>query len=93
MSQGRSPFVADKNHFHHNLMKLGLYHPESVLVIYVLQTVLIVAAYLFRYHSEWLLLGGYLLFSAAILAALALADRAKLASRGPGSGTCRSRGA
>jgi len=77
MAQGRSPFVADKSHFHHNLMKLGLYHPESVLVIYILQTILILAAYLLRYQSEWLLLGGYLLFSAAILAAFALADRGK----------------
>jgi UDP-GlcNAc:undecaprenyl-phosphate GlcNAc-1-phosphate transferase len=64
---GRSPFSADKNHFHHLLMNLGLHHAESVLVIYAVQTLLIVSALLFRYHSDWLLLIGYLGFSAVIL--------------------------
>jgi UDP-GlcNAc:undecaprenyl-phosphate/decaprenyl-phosphate GlcNAc-1-phosphate transferase len=67
MVQGRSPFAADKNHFHHNLMALGFLHSESVLIIYFIQTVLIVAALKLRYHSDWLLLGGYLLFSTLIL--------------------------
>ena len=30
IAAGRSPFSADKNHFHHNLMSLGLHHNESV---------------------------------------------------------------
>ena len=64
LANGRSPFSADRNHFHHRLMGLGLHHSESVLVIYVLQTVLIVSAYFFRFHSDFLLLGGYLLFAA-----------------------------
>jgi UDP-N-acetylmuramyl pentapeptide phosphotransferase/UDP-N-acetylglucosamine-1-phosphate transferase len=32
--QGRSPFSADKNHIHHKLMRLGLGHKKTVLVIY-----------------------------------------------------------
>jgi UDP-GlcNAc:undecaprenyl-phosphate GlcNAc-1-phosphate transferase len=67
ISKGRSPFSADKNHFHHHLMSLGLHHAESVLVIYVFQTLLIISALLFRYQSDWLLLFEYLGFSAAIL--------------------------
>jgi UDP-GlcNAc:undecaprenyl-phosphate GlcNAc-1-phosphate transferase len=67
IARGRSPFLADKNHFHHHLIGLGLRHTESVLVIYVFQTLLIISAILLRYHSDWLLLTGYLGFSLAIL--------------------------
>ena len=65
--QKRSPFSADKNHFHHHLLGLGLQQSESVLIIYILQTLLIGAALLLRYHSDWVLLLCYLLFSAAVL--------------------------
>lgn len=78
IARGQSPFVADKNHLHHNLMRLGLPHPESVLVIYLLQTVLIVTAVVFRYYHDWLLLGGYLLFSGSLLWFLHVADRSNL---------------
>ena len=67
IAQKRSPFSADKNHFHHHLLGLGLQQSESVLVIYVLQTVLIGAALLLRYYSDWVLLLCYLLFSVATL--------------------------
>jgi len=67
IAQRRSPFSADKNHFHHHLLGLGLHHAESVLVIYALQTVLIIAALLLRYFSDWLILTGYLSFSLAVL--------------------------
>jgi UDP-GlcNAc:undecaprenyl-phosphate GlcNAc-1-phosphate transferase len=67
ISKRRSPFSADKNHFHHHLMGLGLHHAESVLVIYVFQTLLIISALLLRYYSDWLLLIEYVGFSAVIL--------------------------
>lgn len=66
--QGKAPFVADRNHLHHKLMGLGLSHPEAVLIIYGLQTLLIAAGLLFRFYSDWLLLGCYLLFVFAVLA-------------------------
>ena len=75
IAAGRSPFSADKNHFHHSLLELGFRHPESVLVIYAIQTVLVISALAFRFHSDWLLLGGYLLFSAAVLSLFAAARR------------------
>jgi UDP-GlcNAc:undecaprenyl-phosphate GlcNAc-1-phosphate transferase len=71
---GSSPFAADRNHFHHRLMRMGLHHAESVLVIYILQTILILSAYIFRFYSDLLLLSGYLLFSIAILYILTKAD-------------------
>jgi UDP-GlcNAc:undecaprenyl-phosphate GlcNAc-1-phosphate transferase len=67
ISKGRSPFSADKNHFHHHLIGLGLHHAESVLVIYVFQTLLIVSVLLLRYQSDWLLLSEYIGFSTVIL--------------------------
>jgi UDP-GlcNAc:undecaprenyl-phosphate/decaprenyl-phosphate GlcNAc-1-phosphate transferase len=73
--KGRSPFSADKNHFHHNLLALGFRHPESVLVIYLMQTLLVLSAIVFRFYTEWLLLGGYLLFSFIILTLFAMARR------------------
>lgn len=75
IAQGRSPFVADKNHFHHTLMGVGLRHPEAVLVIYVIQTALVFAAFAFRFHSDWLLLGGYVAFSLSILWLFSFARR------------------
>jgi len=73
--KGRSPFAADKNHFHHNLMGIGLRHSESVLVIYVIQTILVAAALLLRFYSDWLLLGGYLAFSTVVLGSFTVAGR------------------
>jgi UDP-GlcNAc:undecaprenyl-phosphate GlcNAc-1-phosphate transferase len=75
IAQGRSPFIADKNHFHHTLVGIGLQHPEAVLVIYVLQTGLVFAAFAFRFHSDWLLLGGYLAFSLPVLWLFSFARR------------------
>ena len=64
IAKRRSPFTADMNHIHHNLMALGLQQGESVVTIYVLQMFLVASAFLFRFYSDWLLLGGYLVFSA-----------------------------
>jgi UDP-GlcNAc:undecaprenyl-phosphate GlcNAc-1-phosphate transferase len=69
IAEGRSPFSADKGHFHHRLMNVGLYHSEAVFVIYVLQSLLVASAYLLRFYSDWLLLWGYLAYSAILLLA------------------------
>ncbi len=75
IAHGRSPFSADKNHLHHNLIALGLQQSESVIVIYACQSALILAAFMFRFHSDWLLLGGYLAFCTVTVAFLAMAHR------------------
>jgi UDP-GlcNAc:undecaprenyl-phosphate GlcNAc-1-phosphate transferase len=56
-------------------MALGLRHTESVTLIYAGQTCLVVAAFLLRFHSDWLLLTGYLAFSVATIVLLSLAGR------------------
>lgn len=72
---GRSPFAPDKNHFHHRLISLGFHHTEAVVVIYLIQSVMIIAAIILRYHFAWLLMAGYAVFSVVIISAFAVADR------------------
>ena len=71
IAKRRSPFSADMNHIHHHLMGLGLQQGESVVTIYILQVLLVASAFLFRFYSDWLLLGGYLVFSLATILFLA----------------------
>lgn len=75
LARGRSPFSADKNHIHHHLLALGLHHGESVIVIYTCQALLIIVAYLLRFYSDWMLLGGYVGFSVSAVYLLSLAGR------------------
>jgi UDP-GlcNAc:undecaprenyl-phosphate GlcNAc-1-phosphate transferase len=75
LSERKSLFAADRNHFHHKLMGLGFYHNESVLVIYTVQAMLVSAAFIFRFNTEWFLLASYLLFSAVILAGFHIAQK------------------
>jgi UDP-GlcNAc:undecaprenyl-phosphate GlcNAc-1-phosphate transferase len=42
VSARRSPFSADRGHFHHRLLDLGLSHRQAVLLIYLICTVLAV---------------------------------------------------
>jgi UDP-GlcNAc:undecaprenyl-phosphate GlcNAc-1-phosphate transferase len=67
LTEGRSPFTADKNHVHHKLLGLGLTHREAVLVIYGVQATLVALAYLLRWQTEVVILGVYTLFAGAIL--------------------------
>ena len=75
IAAGRSPFVADKNHFHHRLIRLGFFHTEAVFVIYVIQSILVLAAFFFRFYSDWALLIGYGIFSNLIITSFFLGDR------------------
>ena len=75
LARGKSPFSADKNHIHHKLMALGLHQGESVIVIYTCQAFLVIAGYLLRFYSDWLLLGGYLGLSVAAVFLLSVASR------------------
>jgi len=44
--KGNSPFSADKNHIHHRLIKIGLGHKKTVVLIYVFNVVVVGTAYL-----------------------------------------------
>jgi UDP-GlcNAc:undecaprenyl-phosphate GlcNAc-1-phosphate transferase len=73
--EGRSPFVADRKHIHHRLLALGFHHYEAVVVIYALQSCLIVAAYFLRFESDALILALYALFCVSIVGFLKIAPR------------------
>jgi UDP-GlcNAc:undecaprenyl-phosphate GlcNAc-1-phosphate transferase len=76
LREGRSPFSADRNHLHHRLLGLGFDHWEAVVVIYLLQAVLFMAAWLLRYQSDLLILAAFGGFAAVLLALLFGAERA-----------------
>lgn len=67
LKEGRSPFVADKNHLHHKLLAMGLSHYEAVLMIYLLQATLVTLAYVLRWQTELAILGVYGLVASVIL--------------------------
>ncbi|MDN5940385.1 MAG: undecaprenyl/decaprenyl-phosphate alpha-N-acetylglucosaminyl 1-phosphate transferase [Nitrospira sp.] len=67
LAEGRSPFVADKNHMHHKLLRIGLLHREAVMVIYGLQAVIVSLAFLMRWQSDLEMLAIYACFACAIL--------------------------
>ncbi len=60
LRQGRSIFRADNNHIHHKLLKMGLRHSESVMVIYTLQLGMILIAWTGRYADNAVLLVSFL---------------------------------
>jgi len=57
--EGRSPFVADRNHLHYKLLARGMHHYEAVFSIYLIQTLLVAAAYFLRYEPDWVIVGTY----------------------------------
>ena len=64
----------DKEHFHHQLGKLGFRHVEVVAVVYLLQTILMTGAYLMRYESDLAVAVFYTTFVVTILGALLFAN-------------------
>ena len=82
VSEGRSPFSADKNHIHHKLLAMGFDHHEAVMVIYLVQADLFVLAYFLRYESDLLIGGVVSVFFAACLLIFHLAARSNWRLRG-----------
>jgi UDP-GlcNAc:undecaprenyl-phosphate GlcNAc-1-phosphate transferase len=81
LSQGRSPFSADKSHIHHQIMALGMEHYETVAIVYLAQIVFVVAAILLRYQSDLLVLSCYLILSGAVLGGMLWAKGRKWGAR------------
>lgn len=75
VSEGRSPFRADKNHIHHKLLSLGFSHHEAVMVIYAVQADLFLLAYWMRYESDVAILGAVSAFFIAAILTLRTAIR------------------
>src|SRR3984893_14506336 len=75
ISEGRSPFDADKNHIHHKLLALGFDHHEAVMVIYTIQANLFVMAYWLRYESDFTILAVVTIFFVVAITMLQTATR------------------
>jgi UDP-N-acetylmuramyl pentapeptide phosphotransferase/UDP-N-acetylglucosamine-1-phosphate transferase len=52
LSQGRSPFQADKKHLHHELIRLGMSHQGAVLTLGGINLLFIAMALIFRNFSD-----------------------------------------
>jgi UDP-GlcNAc:undecaprenyl-phosphate GlcNAc-1-phosphate transferase len=75
LAEGRSPFHPDKNHLHHKLMALGCDHYEAVVIIYSVQTLLVMLAYLLRFHSDLISVVMFLVALAGLALFFPLAQR------------------
>ena len=82
---GQSPFVADKNHVHHQLLALNLDHYEAVVIIYVVQALFVTSAILLRYHSDLLIVSLWVLVNTALALFLVMAGRLKWRAHSKGT--------
>jgi UDP-GlcNAc:undecaprenyl-phosphate GlcNAc-1-phosphate transferase len=73
--RGDSLVVPAKDHLHHRLLALGLYHYESVMVIYSIQSLLVIVAVLMPYESDLLLISIYLGISIVIYSLIVIAEK------------------
>ena len=65
LRNGRSPFQADRNHIHHQLLDLGLSHREAALTLYLVNIGFILTALSLRNISSLVLL--YMLIIMAVV--------------------------
>lgn len=57
LRNGLSPFHADKNHLHHQFIKLGFNHSKAVICIAGINVVMIALAWFLRKQNDLLILG------------------------------------
>jgi UDP-GlcNAc:undecaprenyl-phosphate GlcNAc-1-phosphate transferase len=69
LSQGRSPFHADKSHFSHRLVEMGLSRASAVMTIYLVTLTTGLGGLLLYHVSDWT---GTLLVAALIACVLAV---------------------
>jgi len=83
IARGQSPFHADRTHLHHRLLDAGLTQTEAVSLIYGLQFLLILSAYLLRHAADLLILLVALLAGGLLLIGLRFLEhhRAELRNR------------
>lgn len=75
LAEGRSPFIGDRTHIHHKLMRTGLSHYEAVTAIYAIQVGMVSLAYLLRWQSDALIVSLYLVMAGSVLGGFIAAGR------------------
>jgi UDP-GlcNAc:undecaprenyl-phosphate GlcNAc-1-phosphate transferase len=78
LAEGRSPFMGDRAHIHHKLLRFGFTHYEAVTVIYMIQAGMLGLAYLLRWQSDTLILPLYLMIAGSVLMLFIAAGRGLL---------------
>ena len=78
LAEGRSPFIGDRTHVHHKLMRIGLSHYEAVTAIYAIQVGMVGLAYLLRWQSDTLIVSLYLVIAGSVLVSFIAAGRGLL---------------
>jgi UDP-N-acetylmuramyl pentapeptide phosphotransferase/UDP-N-acetylglucosamine-1-phosphate transferase len=64
--RGRSPFIADKNHLHHCLLRLGYSHIQTTIIIVLANLCFIVLALLLQNTGIFLLMAVVLIVATAL---------------------------
>lgn len=67
---GKAPWKPDRQNFHHQIANLGFLHYEVVALIYAMQAVLLVGAYVLRFATDYAVLAFYVTFAVLILGAV-----------------------
>lgn len=63
ISKGQSPFAPDKSHVHHAIMRLGMSHSQTTLILGGVQMLYIMLAIVFYQFSDIYVLSGLLVLS------------------------------
>ncbi|HOX82750.1 MAG TPA: MraY family glycosyltransferase [Chryseolinea sp.] len=63
LRKGQSPFKPDKSHIHHAIMRLGLNHGQTTLLLGVVHILFILMAIIFHHVTDRFLLPGIILLS------------------------------
>jgi UDP-GlcNAc:undecaprenyl-phosphate/decaprenyl-phosphate GlcNAc-1-phosphate transferase len=63
LSKGQSPFKPDKSHIHHAIMRLGMSHAQTTLILGIIQVIFICLSIVFKEYSDFELLIGVILIS------------------------------
>jgi len=63
LSKGQSPFAPDKSHVHHAIMRLGMTHGQTTLILAGVQILYITLAIIFKQFSDVYVLSGLLILS------------------------------
>jgi len=78
LAEGRSPFIGDRAHIHHKLLRAGFTHYEAVTVIYGIQAGMLGLAYLLRWQSDLLIIPLYATLAGSVLVLFIAAGRGLL---------------
>lgn len=63
LSKGQSPFLPDKSHVHHAIMRLGMSHSQTTLILASVQIIYIGLAVLFNAYPDIYVISGLLVLS------------------------------